>query len=113
MGYSILRSKEAAFKQKYFPLFVRVVVGIIAAVAILVEWNEDRHFFTFGWRVIFIIFISGIAILSMRLRYTFCQNCGATNRFYTGFRSMRTHCKKCGQPFDKTENKSLSDYLKQ
>jgi hypothetical protein len=111
VGYSILHSKDAVFKRKYFPLFIRAVVGIVAVLAILAAWAQDHGPFKFFGHVLFIAFMAAIAVISILLRYQFCVKCGATNRFYIAFRGMRTHCKKCGQPFDQAENKSLSDYL--
>jgi len=95
--YSILGSSNGVFKRRYFPLFVKAAVAVIALIFLAYRWKEHQLSLKF---VIVVLVVAGGVLLSILFRYKFCEKCGATNTYYF-LNQDRNHCQKCCQPFGK------------
>ena len=90
-----------AFKRRYYPLFVKTVVGIIAGIFIIYGWMNKRTMaISFGGYVLIVLLFAVVIAFEMMIKFEFCDKCGATSKYWTISLQHRNYCQKCGRRFE-------------
>lgn len=88
---------KVTFKRRYYPLFIKASLGIIAGVFIVHGWMVRSSMKSFLGYVCMVLFVAVVIGVHMTLRIEFCDKCGATNMYLFIGLQDRNHCQKCGE----------------